>query len=72
MSTRLVRAVVCLGTFVLLMHLTTADVGRSHRVASRTGASRIQRVVGDVAAVSAAVLAGAGGSAVRRGVAAAP
>lgn len=71
MSTRSVRAVVCLGTFVLLMHLTTAGVGRPHQVASRTGVSRIQRVVGDVAPVPA-VLAGVCGSAVRRGVAAAP
>lgn len=72
MSTRWVPAVVCLGSFVLLMHLTTAGVGRPHQVASLTGASRIQRVVGDVAPVPAAVLVGVCGSAVRRGVAAAP
>ncbi|SFO05173.1 hypothetical protein SAMN04487980_10506 [Streptomyces sp. cf124] len=72
MSTRLAPAVVCLGTFVLLMHLTTAGVGRPHQAASRTGVSGVQRLVGDVAPVPAAVLAGICGSAVRQGVAAAP
>ncbi|GLP71475.1 MULTISPECIES: hypothetical protein [unclassified Streptomyces] len=72
MSTRLVPAVVCLGTFVLLMSLTTAGVGRPHQVASLTGASRVQRVVADVAPAPAAVLGSFCGWAARRGVAAAP
>ncbi|KRD18996.1 hypothetical protein ASE41_19720 [Streptomyces sp. Root264] len=72
MSTRWVPPVVCLGTFVLLMHLTAAGVGRPRQTASCTGAPRIQRVVGDVAPVPAAVFTGVCRSAVRRGVAAAP
>ncbi|GAQ66173.1 hypothetical protein SsS58_06603 [Streptomyces scabiei] len=72
MSARSAPAVICLGTFVLLVHLTTPGVGGPHPAASRTGTSRIQRVVGDVAPVPAAVLAGVCGPAVRRGVATAP
>lgn len=72
MSTRLAPTVVCLGTFVLLMHLTTSGAGRPHQAASRTSASRIQRVVGDMAPAPTAVLTGLCRSAVRRGVAATP
>lgn len=72
MSTRLVPVVVCLGTFVLLMDLTAAGAGRPHQGAPRTGSSRIQRLVGDVAPVPVPVpvVVGVCRSAARRGAAA--
>lgn len=73
MSTRLASTAACIGTFVLLVHLTTAGVVPPHRVAlPHTGLSRVQRVIGDVAPVPAAVLLRVCGSNARRGVVAAP
>ncbi|MGW2640040.1 hypothetical protein [Streptomyces sp. NPDC001348] len=84
MSTRPASTAVCIGTFVVLMHLTTAgivkrflralpDRGAAHQAAlPRTGLSRPHRVVGAVPPVPAAVLRAVCGPAARRGVAAAP
>lgn len=73
MSTWLTPTAVCLGTYVLLMQVATAGVVPPHRtVLPHTGDSRIQRVIGDVAPVPAALLRGVCRSAARRGVAAAP
>ncbi|WP_371664563.1 hypothetical protein [Streptomyces sp. NBC_00280] len=72
MSTRLVPTAACIGTFVLLMHLTTTGVAPPHRATlPHTGLSHIQWVVGDVAPVPAALLVKVCGRAVPRGVAAA-
>ena len=69
MGTRLAPTAVCIGTFVLLTHLTAAGMAPSHRAAlPHAGLSRIQRVIGDMAPAPAAALLGAA----RRGVAAAP
>lgn len=69
MGTRLALAAACIGSFVLLTHLTATGVAPSHRTAlPRAGLSRIQRVIDDMAPVPAAALL----RAVRRGVAVAP
>ncbi|GGR89065.1 hypothetical protein GCM10010269_30180 [Streptomyces humidus] len=73
MSTRPASTAVCIGTFVVLMHLTTAGIAPAHQAAlPRTGLSRPHRVVGVVPPVPAAVLRAVCGSAARWGVAAAP
>ncbi|WP_157968435.1 hypothetical protein [Streptomyces geranii] len=62
MSTRLAPTVACIGTFVLLMHLTAAGVVSSHRtVLPLDGLSRIRRVIGEIAPANAAALPGARG-----------
>jgi hypothetical protein len=69
MRTRLAPTAACIGTFVLLTHLTAAGVVPSHRTAlPHAGLSRIQRVIDDMAPAPTAALLGAVG----RGVAAAP
>ncbi|BBC36619.1 hypothetical protein SGFS_079130 [Streptomyces graminofaciens] len=74
MSTRLAPAAACIGTFVVLMHLTTAGVVPAHRAAlPRTGPSHTHRVVGVRPPAPAAVLLRAVcGPTARWGVAAAP
>ncbi|WP_329281990.1 hypothetical protein [Streptomyces sp. NBC_01451] len=68
MSTWLAPTAACIGTFVLLMHLTTAGVPPSHlAAASRTGLSRLQRVIGDVAPGTSAVFPGVCGPAAGQG-----
>lgn len=69
MSTRLAPTVACIGTFVMLMHLTTAGVVPAHRAAlPNTGLSRWSVVP----PVPAAVLRAVCGPTVRWGVAATP
>ncbi|MFD5405130.1 hypothetical protein [Streptomyces griseorubiginosus] len=66
MSTRLAPMAACVGTFLLLTHLTTASVVPSHRaVLPRTGLSRIRQAVGDMAPVPAALMAVCGPTAWR-------
>ncbi|MDX3517453.1 hypothetical protein [Streptomyces scabiei] len=73
MSTRLAPTAACIGTFVVLMHLTTAGVVPAHRAAlPRTGLSRTHRLVAVVPPAPAAVLRAVCGPAARWGVAAAP
>lgn len=73
MSTRPAPTAACIGTCVVLMHFATAGVVAPHRaLLPHTGVSRIQRVIGDVAPVPAAVLLRVGRPTARRGVVAAP
>ncbi|MFF4584094.1 hypothetical protein [Streptomyces sp. NPDC001388] len=73
MSTWLPPTAACIGTFVVLMHLTTAGAVPAHRAAlPHTGLSRTHRVAGVVPPVPAALLRAVCGPAARRGVAAAP
>ncbi|MEV7892198.1 hypothetical protein ACWD3I_24035 [Streptomyces sp. NPDC002817] len=71
MSTRLAPTAACIGTFVLLTHLTMAGGALSHRtVLPLAGLSRIQQVIGGMAPAPAVALPGVCGQAARRGVAA--
>lgn len=69
MSTWLAPVAACIGTFVLLAHLGMTGGGLSHRtVLPLSGLSRVQRVVSDMASVSAVALPGFCGQAARRGI----
>ncbi|MEU5888953.1 hypothetical protein ABZ835_19230 [Streptomyces sp. NPDC047461] len=68
MSTRLAPTVACIGTFVLLTHLTMAGAALSHRTLPLAGLFRIQRVIDDMAPTLAVALPGVCGQAARRGV----
>jgi len=69
MSTRLAPTAACIGTFVLLAHLSMAGGVLYHRtVLPLAGLSRIQRVIGDMAPAAAVALPGVCGHAARRGV----
>ncbi|MFF4909949.1 hypothetical protein ACFY2T_34420 [Streptomyces sp. NPDC001260] len=69
MDTRLAPTAACIGTFVLLTHLTAAGVTPSHRTAlPHAEPARIERVIDEMAPVPAAAILGGA----RRGVATAP